>query len=279
MTSPADAPEAWSSAEIPGEFPQVVRLIGVMHALRSGCPWDAEQTHRSLIRYLVEEACEVIDAIEDGEDADLIEELGDLLLQVLFHSEIAAEAGRFTIEDVAARIADKLIARHPYVFADADVPADLVASWEQRKAVEKARSSALDGIPSRLSALSRAHKVIVRARSHGLPIDELVYSSLRSSSPSLPSGELEQARLAAQASSDYNFRHHGPLADTYVGQSRHMTEVGVEPPTSPPERIGDEFLRLVTAAEAAGLDPEQEARDALRRLETRIRAAEAAAGG
>ncbi|MCW5953675.1 MAG: MazG family protein [Propionibacteriaceae bacterium] len=193
-----------------------------MHVLRSGCPWDAEQTHRSLIRYLVEEACEVIEAIEDGEDADLIEELGDLLLQVLFHSEIAAETGRFTIEDVAARIADKLVARHPYVFADAEVPADLVASWEQRKAVEKARSSALDGIPSQLSALSRAHKVIVRARSHGLTEEQL---------------EIAAASV-------------------------------------PPERIGDEFLRLVTAAETAGLDPEQEARDALRRVEARIRAVE-----
>lgn len=199
------------------------RLIGVMHALRSGCPWDAEQTHRTLVRYLVEETCEVIEAIEDGDDADLVEELGDLLLQVLFHSEIAAETGRFTIEDVAARIADKLIARHPYVFAGADVPADLIASWEQRKAIEKDRSSALDGIPSRLSALSRSHKVITRARSHGLRLEP-------------PGGE---------------------------------------PAPVPPERIGDELLRLVAAAEAAGLDPEQEARDALRRLEARVRAAEA----
>ncbi|MGC3953014.1 MAG: MazG family protein [Propionicimonas sp.] len=193
-----------------------------MHALRSGCPWDAEQTHRSLIRYLVEETCEVIEAIEDGDDADLVEELGDLLLQVVFHSEIAAQTGRFTIEDVAARIADKLIARHPYVFSDADVPADLVGSWEQRKAVEKDRSSALDGIPSRLSALTRAHKVIVRAGSHGLPAEQL----------------------------------------------------GLRPASVAPEAIGDEFLRLVAAAEAAGLDPEQEARDALRRLEALIRTAE-----
>ena len=203
---------------------QVARLIGVMHTLRSGCPWDAEQTHRSLVRYLVEETCEVIDAIEAGDDADLAEELGDLLLQVVFHAEIAAETGRFDLQDVAARIAEKLIARHPYVFAEAEVPGDLVGSWEQRKAVEKDRSSALEGIPSRLSALSRAHKVIVRARSHGLPS--------------------EQLGLAA--------------ADVA------------------PDAIGAEFLRLVAAAEAAGLDPEQEARDALRQLETRVRAAEGA---
>ncbi|MDQ7992981.1 MAG: MazG family protein [Propionicimonas sp.] len=138
-----------------------------MHALRTGCPWDAEQTHLSLVHYLVEETCEVVEAIEAGTDADLAEELGDLMLQVLFHSEIAAEAGRFDIEDVAAGIADKLVARHPYVFADGEVPADLVSSWEQKKAVEKNRASALDGIPDRLSALARAHKVIARARSHG----------------------------------------------------------------------------------------------------------------
>jgi XTP/dITP diphosphohydrolase len=139
-----------------------------MHRLRTGCPWDAEQTHASLVRYLVEETLEVVEAIEDGDDAQLVEELGDLLLQVVFHAEIASEAGRFGIEDVARRISDKLIARHPYVFAEVDVPTDLVGSWERAKAVEKGRESALDGIPQRLSALTRAHKVIARARSHGL---------------------------------------------------------------------------------------------------------------
>ncbi len=154
-----------------GDYPQVARLIGVMHALRAGCPWDAEQTHTSLVHYLVEETCEVIEAIEAGGDADLLEELGDLLLQVLFHAEIASESGRFDIEDVATRIADKLIARHPYVFSDAAVPEDLIASWEQKKAIEKSRESVLDGIPQQLSALARAHKVITRARSHGLQPD------------------------------------------------------------------------------------------------------------
>ena len=144
------------------------RLVAVMHRLRAGCPWDAEQTHASLVRYLVEETLEVVEAIETGDDDHLSEELGDLLLQVVFHAEIAAETGRFDIEDVARRIADKLVARHPYVFSDAEVPTDLVASWERAKAVEKGRESALDGIPERMSALTRAHKVITRARSHGL---------------------------------------------------------------------------------------------------------------
>jgi len=202
--------------------PELGRLVAVMHRLRTGCPWDAEQTHASLVRYLVEETLEVVEAIEAGDDTELTEELGDLLLQVVFHAEIAAESGRFDIEDVARRISDKLIARHPYVFTDAEVPTDLVGSWERAKAVEKSRDSALDGIPERLSALTRAHKVLVRARSHGLD----------------------------------------PAVLDVTG-----TDV-------PADAVGVEFLRLVARAEELGLDPEQEARSALRALEERVRAAE-----
>ncbi len=201
---------------------ELERLVAVMHRLRSGCPWDAEQTHLSLVRYLVEETLELVEAIEAGDDQHLAEELGDLLLQVVFHAEIAAEEGRFDIEDVARRIADKLQARHPYVFADAEVPADLVGSWERAKAVEKARESALEGIPERLSALTRAHKVLVRAHSHGLDAASL----------------------------------------------------GVPAPDDSVDDVGTEFLRLVARAESLGLDPEQEARSALRALESRVRAAE-----
>ena len=149
---------------------ELQRLVEVMRRLRRECPWDAEQTHESLVGYLVEESLEVVEAIEDGSDAALVEELGDLLLQVVFHAEIAAQQSRFTIDDVARGIADKLIARHPYVFADADVPDDLLASWEQRKRAEKGRTSALDGIPDRMSALTRAGKVLARAGSHGVPV-------------------------------------------------------------------------------------------------------------
>ena len=144
--------------------PEVERLIDVMTALRAGCPWDAEQTHRSLVTYLVEEAAEVVEAIETGGDADLREELGDLLLQIVFHAEIAAEEGRFTIDDVAHGIADKLVRRHPYVFTDAAVPDDLLSSWEARKRAEKGRTSALDGIPAPLDTLARATKVVDRVR-------------------------------------------------------------------------------------------------------------------
>jgi XTP/dITP diphosphohydrolase len=137
-----------------------------MARLRHECPWDAQQTHRSLVQYLVEEAAETVEAIEIGDQDHIREELGDLLLQVIFHAEIASEqAEGFTVEDVARGIADKLISRHPYVFATAAVPADLHYTWEQRKAVEKGRTSALQGIPDQLSALARANKIISRARS------------------------------------------------------------------------------------------------------------------
>ena len=139
-----------------------------MALLRQHCPWDAEQTHRSLVQYLVEEALETVEAIESGDEADLREELGDLLLQVVFHAEIAPG---FDVEDVARGIADKLVSRHPHVFAADAVPADLHHTWEQRKAVEKGRTSALQGIPEQLSAMARAHKIISRARSRQVPLE------------------------------------------------------------------------------------------------------------
>lgn len=155
---------------------ELLRLAEVMHRLRADCPWDAEQTHRSLVPYLVEETFEVVEALEtvagdtEAGDVQLREELGDLLFQVYFHAEIAAERGAFDLDDVAAGIADKLVRRHPHVFAGEDVPDDLLDLWERRKAVEKQRSSALDGIPD-MSALSRAAKVVGRARSHRVDVE------------------------------------------------------------------------------------------------------------
>lgn len=150
---------------------QLDRLAQVMHRLRSECPWDAQQTHASLVSYLVEECLEVVEAIESGSDDAVCEELGDLLLQVYFHAEIASETGRFDMEQVAQGIADKLVARHPYVFAGAEVPGDLMASWEQAKVKEKRRESVLEGIPHQLSALSRADKVMSRAASLDIELD------------------------------------------------------------------------------------------------------------
>lgn len=150
---------------------ELERLRQVMAELRVKCPWDAEQTHRSLLNHLIEEACEVVDAVEDGTDEELVEELGDLLLQVYFHARIAEDEARFTIDDVARGISDKLIARHPHVFGDEDAPVDMWQTWEERKRVEKGRTSALDGIAESLSVIGRAHKVVSRTRSHGVAVD------------------------------------------------------------------------------------------------------------
>jgi XTP/dITP diphosphohydrolase len=153
-------------------LPEVVRLAEVMGTLRTSCPWDAQQTHRSLVQYLIEETAETVEAIESGDPAHLREELGDLLLQVVFHAEIAAESDDgFDLDDIAAGIADKLISRHPYVFAAEEVPTDLHGTWEQRKAREKGRRSVLEGIPDQLSAVARATKIIARSRSRRVPVE------------------------------------------------------------------------------------------------------------
>lgn len=160
---------------------ELERLVAVMSTLREQCPWDSRQTHRSLVPYLVEETCEVVEAVEGLPEgsvagagpaaAHLQEELGDLLLQVVFHAELASEAADgFDLADVAAGISDKLVRRHPHVFAAEAAPTDLHGVWEQRKAAEKGRTSALEGIPERLSALSRASKIIGRSRSHRVPL-------------------------------------------------------------------------------------------------------------
>ena len=149
------------------------RAAAVMDRLRSpgGCPWDAEQTHESLTRYLVEECYEVIEAIETGDATLLREELGDLLLQVLFHARIAAEAepaSAFGIDDVAGDLVDKLVRRHPHVFQAAGAgptSADTVnETWEQQKIAEKGRTSAVDGVPLNQPALALSAKLLTRVR-------------------------------------------------------------------------------------------------------------------
>ena len=216
----SDLPEVevlHGSYDVPGA--RLLDLVTVMDRLRTGCPWDREQTHRSLARYLLEETYETLEAIESGDETHLREELGDLLLQVVFHARIAAEAEGFTIDDVAAGIVDKLVRRHPHVFAGLDVADrdEVEANWETLKAAEKGRASVLEGIPAALPALALADKVLGRA-----------------------------ARLGITP---------GPVAE-------------------PVETLGDELLALAARAREAGLDPEQELRDAVRRLADAVRDAE-----
>jgi len=152
-------------------------LLKVMGRLRSptGCPWDREQDHRSLRFHAVEEVYELMDAIEAGDDHEMLEELGDLLLQIVFHCQLARERGAFDFERVARHITDKLIRRHPHVFGNVKVKSvdQVLVNWEKIKHAEKhgtrhARPSALDGIPKHLPALLRAEKLAKKARKAGL---------------------------------------------------------------------------------------------------------------
>ncbi|MGP8198794.1 MAG: MazG family protein [Limisphaerales bacterium] len=148
-------------------------LLSVMARLRSpqGCPWDREQDHMTLRFHAVEEVYELIDAIEAGDDQEMIEELGDLLLQVVFHCQLAGERGAFDFQQVARRITEKLVRRHPHVFANLKVKGvdEVWANWEKIKTAEKhgtrhARPSALDGIPKHLPALLKAEKLLKKAK-------------------------------------------------------------------------------------------------------------------
>ena len=214
----------------------LLELIGVMDRLRSpgGCPWDAEQTHASLVQYLTEEAYEAVEAIEAGDRAGMREELGDVLLQVMFHSRIAQEDpdDPWSVDDVAAGIAAKLVSRHPHVFGDetADSAAHVESVWLARKTAEKARESVLDGIPDGLPTLLRAGKLLSRAE-HG--------------SVAVPATSEPVAAAAAEA----------------------LAAVG-------PDQLGELLLALVAAGRAAGVEADPALRAAARGYEARVRAAE-----
>ena len=162
---------------------ELQRLVEVMDRLRSpgGCAWDAEQTHQSLIKYLLEESYEFIDAIETDDRAGMREELGDVLLQVYFHSRIAQDhpTDPFSIEDVAGAIADKLISRHPHVFENLAVSGtdEIIENWEVIKAREKGRTSAIDGIAMAQPALPLVAKIFYRAEKYKVDLDVPQYES------------------------------------------------------------------------------------------------------
>jgi len=218
-------------------------LVSIMDTLRVSCPWDKEQTHASLVRYLLEEAYEAVETVEDGDLASLREELGDVLLQVLFHARIAAERaagdGGFTIDDVADTLAAKLIRRHPHVFGSTAVSsaADVNRNWEEIKKAERSQRSAaagggppsvLDGVPFGQPALSLAAQLQRRAERAGMP-------------------------AASFAAGD-------PPGDGDAGE------------------IGEDLMRVVARAQAAGLDPELELRAAARRFAEQVRSWERSGG-
>jgi XTP/dITP diphosphohydrolase len=175
VSSRQDPPEVEilvGSYDVPGS--RLLDLVAVMDRLRSpgGCPWDEEQTHESLVPYVIEETHELVEAIESGDRPHMVEELGDLLLQVVFHARVGQEHpdAPFGIDDVAGGIVEKLVRRHPHVFADvdADTSQEVAANWEQIKAAEKPhRTSPLDGIPEGMPALARASKAAGRLSTAG----------------------------------------------------------------------------------------------------------------
>lgn len=155
-------------------------LVGIMERLRGegGCPWDREQTRESLKPFLIEEAYEVVEAIDEREPVKLMEELGDLLFQVLFHAQVAAERGEFTIAEVLTTTADKMVRRHPHVFADgtASTAREVLERWEELKRQERnagAVASALDGVPKELPGLLRAQRLQDKASRAGFDWPEI----------------------------------------------------------------------------------------------------------
>jgi len=199
---------------------ELVRIMAVLRA-PGGCPWDREQTHMSLRRHLIEEAYEAVAAIEAGDDAEMADELGDILLQVVFHAQIAEEEGRFDIDDVADAIVTKLRRRHPHIFAGAtaDTSAEVMKRWDHIKRAEKPGEGLFDGIAPTLPALTLAGKVSRRAVSVGFEWEtvEGVWDKVRE--------EIEELKAAEPGSPDAEDEL-GDLLFTVVNVGRKM---GVDP--------------------------------------------------
>jgi tetrapyrrole methylase family protein/MazG family protein len=211
-------------------------LLTVMHRLRSpgGCPWDREQTHQTLARHLLEEAHETLEAIDSGDPDRLREELGDLLLQVVFHAEMAMQEGTFDVDDVAEEITAKLIRRHPHVFGDVEVEsaAQVLVNWERIKTEEKGEHPVDDDIPSTLPALARASKV---------------------------------QRRAAGAGFDWRTVE-GALAKVH----EELQEVEDAPADRAEEEMGDLLFAVAALGRRLGVDPESALRKATRRFAGRF---------
>jgi tetrapyrrole methylase family protein/MazG family protein len=215
---------------------ELVRFAELVRTLRERCPWDAEQTHASLRRYLIEEAYEVVDAIDHGDVEHLEEELGDLLFQIYFHAAIAAGEGEFTLADVARGIHDKLVRRHPHVFGGDGGPGD----WERIKQQEKGRASVLDGIPAALPGLLYAQQVQRKAAAAGFD-----WADVEGAWPKVDE-EIAEVRAAPAAELEAEF---GDLLFACVNVARHL---GVDPETAV-RRATVKFRERFAAVEALAL--------------------------
>jgi len=281
VTATDAAPDSGPDA-VPGaaaDIAALADLVDVMDRLRSpgGCPWDAEQTHESLLPYAVEEVFEVVEAVETGDRAALLEELGDLLLQVVFHARVAAEhpTDPFGIDDVAAGVAAKLRRRHPHVFGDVEVSgsAEVHTNWERIKKAEKSRESALDGIPAGMPALARAEKVAGRARRAGLAVDDVV-RRLASAGGGVDDGAPVGRTPADGAPADGAPADGVPDAASSDAALSDAVSPDAVSPDAATRRTGRVLLAIALEAQAAGIDAEAALRGAVRDLEDALRASE-----
>ena len=224
-------------------------LVEIMAKLRSegGCPWDREQTHQTLRPYLIEEAYEVLDALDNGEDGDFRDELGDLLLQVVFHAQIAAEEQRFDIHDVARAINDKLVRRHPHVFGDtrADTADEVLTNWEKIKREEKGEEgpgSVLDGLPAGMPALLRAYRIQEKVARVNFDWDDV------SAVIEKVGEEIVEVRTALEHGDRAKIEEEmGDLLFSLVNLSRHLNVS----PEDALRRSNDKFIRRFRYIEAA----------------------------
>ncbi len=226
-------------------------LVKVMARLRGpgGCPWDAEQTHATLAKHLLEESHEVLDAIDSGDPDRLRDELGDLLLQVVFHAELAREASEYDVDDVAEGTVRKLIRRHPHVFGDAEVDSagEVLVNWEKIKEQEKGERRGLeDEIPPTLPALARASKVQRRAAGIGF--------EWRTSEAALAKLRDELAELEAAVTPEEAEAELGDVLFAAVGVARRL---GVDPEQAlrrTTRRFADRYEQMRERAAADGVD-------------------------
>jgi tetrapyrrole methylase family protein/MazG family protein len=244
---------------------RLLELIKVIHRLQApdGCPWDREQTHQTLARHLLEEAHETLEAIDSGDLERLREELGDLLLQVVFHAEIASRDGEFDIDDVAETIVAKLIKRHPHVFGDVQVEsaAEVLVNWERIKAEEKGEHPVDDEIPATLPALARASKVQRRAAGFGFDwrTRDAALAKVRE--------ELDELERASPEEAE------DEMGDVLFAVAAFGRQLDVDPETAlrrATRRFAERFEQMRATAAAEGVNLEDLSEDELR---TRFRAA------
>jgi len=230
-------------------FDELVRIMARLRA-PGGCPWDREQTHRSIRKYVIEEAYEVAEAIDRDDPAELCAELGDLLLQVVFHAQMASETGRFTIDDVCRGESEKMRRRHPHVFGDVTVGGadDVVRNWEAIKAQERgARASAIDGVPRALPALQRAERIGEKAARVGFDWSD--------AAGVLAKVDEERAELAEAMASGTRERIAEEVGDLLLAAANLARKLEVEPEqalSGAVDRFERRFRKIETSARAAG---------------------------